>query len=76
MRYVRFYDKATAPIPGTDTPVAILPVGNGQRYLELGDMAGIRFNQGIGMAFTVQADLQNAAGIAANDLVAINVLYS
>lgn len=70
-RYVKLYNKATAPIPGTDTPVLTLAVQPGGR-LDLGqvcDQYGISFATGIGYALTGAAADADTTAIAAGDLV-------
>jgi hypothetical protein len=68
-RYLKVYDKATAPTVGTDVPVltVMLPVGGVAAY----DMReGIVFTRGISFALTAgAADADTAAVGAAESLV-------
>lgn len=72
-RYVKFYNKATAPTVGTDTPVWVIAVpAGGAANMEFTN--GLAFSTGIAYATTTGiADSDNTA-VAANDLV-INLAY-
>ena len=60
--HVKFYNKTTAPVVGTDVPVLTIPVpANSSQQVPLGSL-GLRFTSGIGIAVT--------AGIAATDTAA------
>ena len=74
IRYVKLYNKATAPTVGTDIPVLTIavPIG-GTLVLNWGAM-GMRFATGIGLAITAgAADADVAAVVAAE--VKVNVSY-
>lgn len=66
--FVKLFNKATAPVPGTDTPVMVIPIGAGAMVqLNFSDL-GHRFATGIGIAITnLQADL-DATAIAAGQV--------
>lgn len=50
--WVKFFDKASAPVLGTDTPVLILPLGPGI-FVDLNlPTSAIAFATGIGIAFS------------------------
>jgi hypothetical protein len=72
-RYVKLYNKATAPTVGTDTPVRTLGIPpNGS--IHLSSTTGIRFGTGIALATTTGiADSDNTA-VGASDL-AIDLDY-
>lgn len=54
-RYVKFYDKATAPTVGTDVPAFTLLVPTASTMtIDLSE-TGVRFDNGIGFAFTTDA---------------------
>lgn len=63
--YLKLYDKATAPVPGTDTPVAIygIPPATGAGLSMTFSEHKLQFNNGIGFAIT--------GGVAANDATAV-----
>lgn len=73
VRYVKLYNKASAPTVGTDIPVITLAVQpNNNRRLQVEN--GIAFGLGISIAMTGgQADADTTA-IAAGDLV-VNVMW-
>ena len=65
-RYLKLYDKASAPTVGTDTPIAtiLLPAGSQQQLVWPN---GLPFASGIAFAMTTgQADSDTAA-VAANE---------
>jgi hypothetical protein len=77
VRYLKFYNKATAPAPATDTPVLTLPIpGNtaGAGFvLDTGGM-GIVFSTGIAIAIVTGVATNDNTAVAANEIV-VNVLY-
>lgn len=67
--YVRLYNKASAPILGTDVPVTVIPVPvNGFIPVDFG-LTGKRFLLGIGIAITGGPANTDATAIAAGVLV-------
>lgn len=77
VRYLKLYNKATAPTVGTDTPVMTLPIpGNtaGAGFvLDTGGM-GIVFGTGIALALTTGLADADTGAVAANEIV-VNILY-
>jgi hypothetical protein len=74
IRYVKLYNKATAPTVGTDTPVMTIPIpANAAANIEF--QTGIAFSLGVGIgAVTGIADNSTTAPTA-NDVI-VNLLYS
>lgn len=73
VRYLKFYNKATAPTVGTDTPVltfAIPPAGT--LHLEFAN--GIAFDTGIGIGLTTGVADNDTGAVSASEHV-VNVLY-
>lgn len=67
-RYLKLFNKASAPVPGTDTPFMTIPLpANTFQNLPLSDM-GIRFSTGIAYAITASAALNDASSIGANEV--------
>lgn len=63
--YVKLFDKATIPVPGTDVPVFTFPVSvNGVATFEFGPL-GKRFTAGIGIAITAGPLATDVAVVAA-----------
>lgn len=63
--YVKLYNKATAPVVGTDVPTVTIPVAIGAfAAFEFGGM-GKRFNLGLGIAVTAAAAATDVAVVAA-----------
>lgn len=49
--YLKLYNKATLPIPGTDVPFAVYKIG-GSNSLSIEFPKGMKFSQGLGFAIT------------------------
>lgn len=73
VRYVKLYDKASAPTVGTDTPklTIALPPAAGAVFL---CPLGIQFSSGIGWAATTGVADSDTGAPSANDVVA-NLFY-
>ena len=68
IKYIKFYDKATAPTVGTDVPIFVLPIpANGQATLTPGFL-GMRLNNGIAYAITGAQALLDTTAVAAGDV--------
>lgn len=75
-KFLKFYDKATAPIVGTDTPVftvIIEPAPNGATYPTF--EPGIPFLLGLGYAITGAVTDADTTSVALNDVHGV-ILYS
>lgn len=73
-RFLKLYDKATAPTVGTDTPVATIRLEATSRFdLEL---HSLYFSAGIGYAITGAAADADTTALVAGDIVAMNVIYA
>lgn len=76
-RYLKLYDKASAPTVGTDTPVLTLPIpGNtaGAGFVLPLSALGVTFTNGIAYALTTGVADSDTAAVAANEIV-VNILY-
>lgn len=72
--YLKLYNKASAPVPASDTPVLVIPVGAGQ-HLDIDvPAAGLRFSTGIAMTCVAGIANNDATAIAA-DTVVVNWSY-
>lgn len=73
VRYLKLYNKATAPTVGTDAPVMTIaiPAASVQSF-EFPD--GILFGTGIAFALTTEATDAGTTGVSANEHV-VNILY-
>jgi len=72
-RYLRLYDKASAPVVGTDTPIAIIQVTPSVSK-EMCLAHGITFRTGIAFALTNGGDLTNSTAVAA-DAIHLHIDY-
>jgi len=72
--YLKFYDKATAPTVGTDTPVLTLalPATAVFNY----DIGGFAFATGIGYGLTTVAADNGTTAPAAGAILGLNVVYA
>lgn len=67
-KYVRFYNKATAPTVGTDVPIVVITVpASASKEIEFGSV-GKRFTTGIGYSITGGATATDATAVAAGDV--------
>jgi hypothetical protein len=71
-RYVKFYNKATAPAVGTDTPVMTLAIATGATSEEF--TSGIPFALGIGYGITTGAADNDTGAPGANEVI-VNLLF-
>lgn len=71
--YLKFYNKATAPVVGTDTPVFTLALAEGVNDLDLGNHP---FPLGIGYGLTVNAADNDTTALTAADFLGLNVQYA
>jgi hypothetical protein len=72
-RYVKLYDKASAPTVGSDTPkMTILVPGSGGANVEFS--MGIPFPSGIAFAMTTGAADADTGAVASNEVI-LNLLY-
>jgi hypothetical protein len=72
--YLKFYNKATAPTVGTDTPVLTLalPALSVFSY----DLGGLAFATGIGYGLTTDAADNGTTAVAAGAILGLNVVYA
>ena len=69
-KFVRFYNNATAPVPGTDTPVLVVSLGIGATVI-LPPAEGMVFPLGLGIAITNLAAVLDNTAVAAGDVQAL-----
>ena len=62
---LRFYDKATAPVVGTDVPMIIIHIGSGTSK-EVNFTSGITFKNGIAYSLTAGNALLDATPVSAD----------
>jgi hypothetical protein len=69
-KYLRIFNKATAPVPGTDTPVIVIEIPAGlSKEIEFGAFGKV-FDTGIGLAITNAAAVLDNTAVAAGDVQA------
>ena len=72
-RYLKFYNKASAPTVGTDTPVMTFYLP-GQTSFAL-DLDGVYFSTGIAYALTTGSADADTGALTAADVLGLNVIY-
>jgi len=72
--YVKIFNKSSAPVVGTDTPVLNIPVTNGATDSLNCSFAGLRLSNGIAIAITQGQALLDNTPVSAGDAV-INLAY-
>jgi hypothetical protein len=72
--YLKFYDKASAPTVGTDTPVKTLYLPPGTAFV-FDFPEGFKFATGIAYALTGAAATADTTALTAGDIVCLNVDY-
>ena len=67
--FLKLYNKATAPVVGTDVPVAVIAIpANGDDQIEFGRL-GLRFSVGIAYAVTGAAAIADVTAVAASQVL-------
>ena len=76
VRYLKLYNKASAPTVGTDTPVLTFAIGPAQQFnLTVMDV-GIYLSNGIAYALTTGSADSDTGALTAADVVGLNILYA
>lgn len=78
VRYLKFYNKATAPTVGTDTPVLVIAVPGattgGGVAVPIPSRVGVSFTTGIALAITTGAADTDTGAVALNEVI-VNLGY-
>lgn len=79
-RYLKFYNKASSPTAGTDTPVATLylpptAVNGGQFQFDFGSQP-LYLGTGVAYALTTAAADADTGALTSGDVVALNIFYT
>jgi hypothetical protein len=77
IKYLKFYNKASAPTVGTDTPIMTIPIpGNtAGAGLTIPFPVGINFSTGIAIAITGAVTDADTTAVAANDII-LTLVYA
>ena len=75
VKYLKFYNKATAPTVGTDVPTLVIGIPTASTYFFNFDVIPLPFATGIALATTGLGTDVDATAVAASDLM-ITVLYA
>jgi hypothetical protein len=74
-RYLKFYNKASAPTVGTDTPILTFPL-LGSAAFDISITQGAYFSTGIAYAITGAAADADTTAVSAGDIECLNILYA
>jgi hypothetical protein len=76
VRYLKFYDKATAPTVGTDTPILTIPIPTNVQGagVVIPISFGVGFSNGIAFAITSGSADADTGAIGAGDVI-VNLTY-
>lgn len=75
-KFLKLYNKATAPTVGTDTPIATIPLPTtGLVQIDFG-ANGDYYSAGIGFGITGAIEDADTTAVAANDLTGLTIFYS
>jgi hypothetical protein len=72
-RYLKVYNKASAPTVGTDTPVMTIVLPPMTAFVV--DLDGLTLSNGIGYGFTTGIADNNTGALAAGDVIGFNLVY-
>jgi hypothetical protein len=75
IRYLKIYDKATAPTVGTDTPILTIPIPATGFANIPSTLSGIYFSLGLAFAITGAAADSDTTAIAAGDVKVVFSYY-
>lgn len=76
LRFLKLYDKATAPTVGTDGPVMTIALPAGNNFDISFPDPGYAFALGIGYGLTVNIADNDVTALTAADILALNVVYN
>ena len=72
-RYLKFYNKASAPTVGTDVPILTLYLPASTAFVF--DIPGLYFSTGIAYALTTGGADNDTGALTAGDILGLNVIY-
>lgn len=75
VKYLKLFNKATAPVPGTDTPVVTIPLPVGFFNIDFSSI-GISFTAGMGYSITGLNPDADVTALAAGDIVGLNIFIA
>ena len=76
VRYLKLYNKATAPTVGTDTPVMTIALAASLPFNIQFPEEGLYFSLGLGYGLVTAAADNSTAAVTAADIVGLNILYN
>jgi len=75
VRYLKIYNKASAPTVGTDTPYLTIALKPSDQFVHDWGDVGLQFTTGLAFALTTGSADSDTAALTANDVVGLNLEY-
>lgn len=75
VRYLKLYNKATTPAPGTDTPVVTIALLPSKEFTIDWTDIGLTFATGIGFGLTTGGADADTGALTAGDILGLNLFY-
>lgn len=76
VKYLKIYNKATAPVVGTDIPVLTIPLAPSNALTSIQFEMAMYFNLGLSYAITGADGDADATAVAAGDVKGLNLIYA
>lgn len=76
LKYLKIYNKASAPTVGTDVPVMTIALQPSNVLTQIPIDLGLYMNKGLAIAITGAAATSDTTAVAAGDVVGLNILYT
>jgi hypothetical protein len=76
VRYIKFYNKVSAPTVGTDTPVLTYAAAPTAAFNVQLPEEGLYFNLGLGFGIVTGSGDSDTTAPSANDVVGLNIIYN
>jgi hypothetical protein len=76
VRFLKLYNKSTAPTVGTDTPIATFALAPSAMFAFDFDAIGLSFSAGIGFGLSNLNPDADTTALTAGDIVGMNIFYA
>jgi hypothetical protein len=76
LKYLKLYNKASAPTVGTDVPVLTIPLAVSNVPTHFSIPSGLYFNVGLGFALTGADGDSDTTALAAGDVKGLNIVFA
>lgn len=76
LKFLKIYNKATAPVVGTDVPVMTIALQPSNVLTQIPIDLGLYLNKGLAIAITGLAATSDTTAVAVGDVVGMNILFA